>query len=129
MSGSHDRKGLGQAFLRHVERTGALLYIIDSAGVDGRDPVEDLLNLREELERYSPELLEKPSMIIANKIDLEESRKYLDELDALVEMLGADGVVGMKRMSLATGEGLAEAVMALRSELAVDVDVDAMRQR
>jgi len=70
IDGAHQGIGLGHDFLRHIERTSFLVYVIDMGGVDGRDPLEDYVNLREELELYNAELLARPSVIIANKMDV-----------------------------------------------------------
>jgi GTP-binding protein len=61
--------GLGHDFLRHIERTRLLLFIIDMGGVDGRDPADDLQNLRRELKLYREELATRPCLVIANKMD------------------------------------------------------------
>ena len=74
---AHKGVGLGHDFLRHVERTQFLLFVIDMAGVDGRKPAEDFLSLREELRLYSPDLAERPYAIVANKMDEEAARKNL----------------------------------------------------
>lgn len=65
-------KGLGFAFLKHVERTSFLIYIVELAPFQGRDPFEELLLLREELAAYNPNLLEKPFLVVVNKIDQED---------------------------------------------------------
>lgn len=76
---AHTGAGLGHEFLRHVERTRALVFIVDMAGTDGRHPADDFLTLRDELERYKPELRERPALIAANKMDVPESAKLLKE--------------------------------------------------
>ena len=83
--------GLGLAFLKHLERSKALLYVIDMEGTDGREPWNDYLVLRKEIEEYSPELASRPSLIVANKMDgaaaaenvkrfVKETHKRLDKL-------------------------------------------------
>lgn len=74
---AHKGVGLGHDFLRHVERTHFLLFVIDMAGYDGRDPAEDFLNLREELRLYNPELAERPYWVLANKMDEPAAKKNL----------------------------------------------------
>lgn len=69
IDGAADGVGLGHHFLRHVERSRFLLFVIDMAAEDGRDPAEDYTNLRKELEAYNPELAERPSLVLANKMD------------------------------------------------------------
>lgn len=70
IDGAHDGVGLGFEFLRHIERSAFLIFIIDMAAADGRDPVEDYRNLRKELKLYRADLLERPTLIVANKMDL-----------------------------------------------------------
>ena len=77
LKGAHLGVGLGHDFLRHVERTKFLLFVVDMAGVDGRNPAEDYMNLREELRLYNPELAERPYAVIANKMDEEAAKKNL----------------------------------------------------
>jgi GTP-binding protein len=69
IQGAHENKGLGHRFLRHIERCKILVLIIDMAGTDGRKPMDDYKILLDELECYNPELLEKPRLVIANKMD------------------------------------------------------------
>lgn len=66
---AHKNKGLGFAFLKHIERTSLLIYVIDVAGIDGRDPYEDFVTLQEELKAYNPSMLQKPFLVVLNKID------------------------------------------------------------
>ena len=117
MDGAHDNRGLGHDFLRHIERTRALVYVIDAAGVDGRDPVEDLRQLRTELELYSPGLSSRPSIVVANKTDLPAAAEHVPRLREEVGGLAGDGVVGMLESSFATGAGVGAVVMALRGRL------------
>ncbi len=69
--------GLGTAFLRHLERATALLYVIDMSGCDGREPWQDYEVLRREVSEYSLSLAEKPSLVVANKLDTEAGRENL----------------------------------------------------
>ena len=68
IEGAHEGTGLGLEFLRHVERTKLLLHVIDVSST-GRDPVEDFLTISRELELYKADLLEKPQMVAASKMD------------------------------------------------------------
>lgn len=79
IEGAHLNKGLGFEFLRHIERTKLLLYVLDASGIDGRTPYDDLIVLRRELEKYNPELLERPSLIVLNKCDTDESKELLQQ--------------------------------------------------
>jgi len=69
IEGAHRNAGLGHAFLRHIERCKILVLLLDMAGADGRAPWEDYKNLLRELELYDPALLEKPRLVVANKMD------------------------------------------------------------
>lgn len=75
IEGAHEGVGLGHDFLRHIERTRILVFVLDMAGVDGRHPVEDYRSLRRELALYREELLERPYLVVANKMDLPESKE------------------------------------------------------
>ncbi|MBQ0017033.1 MAG: GTPase ObgE [Clostridiales bacterium] len=70
IEGASDGKGLGFEFLRHVERTRMLLHVVDIAGVDYRDPLEDFVVINKELEKYSKQLSKVPQVVVLNKIDL-----------------------------------------------------------
>ena len=69
IEGASEGIGLGHEFLRHVERTKVIIHIVDAAGTEGRDPIQDIHAINKELREYNPELLEKPQVIAANKID------------------------------------------------------------
>ena len=77
IEGAHKGRGLGHEFLRHIERTKALVHIIDMAGVDGRDPVSDYKLLNEELFCYNKTLGTKSQIVVANKMDLEAASANL----------------------------------------------------
>lgn len=68
---AHENKGLGISFLRHIERTSILIFVVDISGFEERDPLEDYLVLREELQEYNEDLLAKPFLVVLNKIDME----------------------------------------------------------
>jgi GTP-binding protein len=70
---------LGLEFLRHIERTKLLIYVLDASGLEGRTPIEDYTVLRHELESYNPELLQRPYLVVLNKIDLESAEEYIKE--------------------------------------------------
>jgi GTPase len=77
IKGAHEGSGLGHSFLRHIERSGILVYVIDMAGTDGRVPYEDYRILREELEQHREGLTGRPSLVVANKMDVPESEENL----------------------------------------------------
>ena len=70
IEGAADGAGLGHDFLRHIERTRLILHVVDAAGTEGRDPVEDILAINKELSAYGADLKNKPQIIAANKIDM-----------------------------------------------------------
>lgn len=74
IEGAHQDKGLGLEFLKHIERTKILFYVLD---LTSEDPLKDLKTLKDEIESYNPKILQKPSLVIFNKTDLEESDKAL----------------------------------------------------
>jgi GTP-binding protein len=80
IEGAHDNVGLGHDFLRHIERCRLFCYVLDMAGTDGRDPLDDLAKLREELDCYEPGLSQRPAFIVANKMDMPESAPNLERL-------------------------------------------------
>lgn len=69
--------GLGIQFLRHIERTRVLLHVIDMSGMEGRDPFDDFLAINHELETYNLRLLERPQIVVANKMDMPDSEENL----------------------------------------------------
>lgn len=88
IEGAHEGVGLGFEFLRHVERTKLLLHVVDVAGVDGRDPLDDFMTINEELRKYNPKLAERPQVVAANKTDLTEGRERLEGFTKAVEGMG-----------------------------------------
>lgn len=80
IEGASQGVGLGYEFLRHVERTRVLIHVLDAAGSEGRNPIEDFRAINKELEIYSPRLAEKKQIVAANKIDLIEDEKQLETL-------------------------------------------------
>jgi GTP-binding protein len=77
IEGAHENRGLGHEFLRHITRCRVLLFVIDMAGSEGRDPISDLEILRREIKEYDDELARFPWKIIANKMDLEGATENL----------------------------------------------------
>lgn len=73
IEGAHKNKGLGLEFLRHIERTQVLLFILDASGIDGRNPTDDFNVLQQELSSYDSTLLSRPFLVLLNKMDCEES--------------------------------------------------------
>lgn len=102
--GAHRNRGLGLAFLRHIERCGFLLFVVDLSAPEPWAQVDDL---KSELEQYEQGLSERPHVIVANKIDLPEARAKLPELRA---RLGPTAIA----LSAATGENLEELLLRLK---------------
>jgi len=110
IEGAHLGRGLGDRFLRHIERTRILIHIIDMAGIDGRNPNDDFVKLNNELAEYSERLKTKKQIIAANKMDLAEAK-------ANIKNFKAAGSKKVYRISAATGEGLSELLKATANEL------------
>ncbi|MBE7032033.1 MAG: GTPase ObgE [Ruminococcaceae bacterium] len=85
IEGAHEGVGLGHDFLRHVERTRVLLHFVDVSGCEGRDPVEDVHIINNELVKYSEKLAEKPQIIIANKMDIPSFAENYEKFKATME--------------------------------------------
>ena len=77
IEGAHEGVGLGHQFLRHVERTRVILHVIDMASIEGRDPYEDYVKINAELKAYDPRLMDRPQIIVANKMDMPEAEENL----------------------------------------------------
>lgn len=93
IEGASEGIGLGIQFLRHVERTKVLLHVIDMGGADDREPWDDYLAINQELYRYDPELLERPTIIVANKMDVPEAELYLEDFkDRLPKYYAEQGI-------------------------------------
>lgn len=78
IEGASQGVGLGDKFLRHIERTKVIAHIVDMSGLEGRDPFDDYQVINKELENFSPKLLKKPMVVIANKMDMPEAKKNLE---------------------------------------------------
>ncbi len=102
IEGAHAGAGLGDAFLKHIERTRLLVHVVDVSGADGRDPLDAYRTVRQEMGLYSKELLARPQVVVANKIDRPGARAHLP---AFAQALAAEGVP-VVAVSAATGEGL-----------------------
>ena len=106
IEGASEGVGLGLEFLRHIERTRVMIHVVDAAGTEGRDPIADIKAIDKELAAYDPELLKKPQVIAANKID----SIYGDEneiIKALKDEFEKDGIKVFP-ISAVSGQGLKE---------------------
>jgi GTP-binding protein len=117
IEGASEGVGLGDRFLRHVERTRVLVHLIDLGAMmlEGRDPLADYGALRTELGRYRPELLERTEIVLLNKTDL-VPEEHTGDVNALAATLAARGRAVL-RGSGATGQGMRELVIALARTL------------
>jgi len=96
-------EGLGDKFLRHIERTRVIAHVIDMASVEGRDPYEDYLLINKELEAFNKKLMDKPMIIIANKMDVDGALENLKEFKKKVDL-------DVFEVSAATNTGLQKVV-------------------
>lgn len=110
IEGAHKGAGLGHQFLRHIERTRVLLFVIDASGIEGRDPVDDLRVLRNEINAYRQDLANRPFLVFANKIDLEEAKANVEKIEKVAGELGAASFFSG---SAATHQGLKEMLFSL----------------
>ena len=111
IEGAHKGVGLGHEFLRHITRCRIFLFVVDTAGSEGRNPVEDIQNLRRELDLYDSRLSERPWFIVANKMDLggaEENLKALGKRFPKIDIVP---------ISAAKGEGTDEVKEKLAKRL------------
>lgn len=106
IEGAHRGLGLGHQFLRHLERTKVLVHVVDVSGAEGRDPVEDLETVRQELRLFQPALAAKPQIVAANKMDA-VSDETSDGVARLAERAAAHGLPFF-RISAVTGAGVPE---------------------
>jgi len=117
IEGAHRGVGLGHEFLRHITRCPVLIFVIDVAGSEGRSPVEDLQNLRKEIDLYDPMLSSRPWLIVANKMDLPNAN---ENLDTLREKFPKISIVPI---SAANGEGIDTLKKALAERMTGDQDI------
>ncbi len=125
IEGASEGTGLGIQFLRHVERTRLLLHVLDVAGTEGRNPVEDFHKINEELKKYSEKLANRKQLIVANKMDSVQDETNIQEIEKLAQENGLE----LYKISAATGEGLrelfnhvAEVIKTLPKEEIIDID-------
>lgn len=111
IDGAHQNRGLGHRFLRHIERCNLLLFVLDCAGVDGRNPLHDFRQLQDELKHYEPAMLRKPALVAANKTDLETAGQNLAKLRKAVAPLQ------LYPISCTTGDGIEALAEALQQHL------------
>ena len=114
IKGASEGAGLGHDFLRHIDRCRLLVHLVDVSGSEGRDPIADFDAINQELRQYSPELADRPQIVVANKTDLLADPAQLDAFRAHVEEAGYTFMA----MSAATHQGTRELVQAIAARLA-----------
>jgi GTPase len=117
IEGAHADVGLGHDFLRHIVRCKLLVFVLDMAGSEGREPLDDLQKLRKELDLYDPKLSERPWIVVANKMDLSDAKERLKgfkrryrKLEILpISASNGEGIEPLKKRlgELVLGEGSA----------------------
>ncbi len=115
IEGASEGVGLGHEFLRHVERTKMMIHVVDAAGIEGRDPVEDIYKINAELEAYNKEISMRPQVIAANKVDL----IYSEDEDPIQRLRDEFEPKGIKVFPISgvTGEGLSDLLYYVNNEL------------
>ena len=108
IEGAHRGAGLGDRFLRHLERTRVLVHLLDATAGNGRTPLRDYESLNRELRLYDPELAKRPQIVVLNKIDVPEVRRKLKTLAAPFKRRGLE----LLAVSAATGEGVPQLLEA-----------------
>ena len=106
IEGASQGEGLGDKFLRHIERTRVIAHVIDMSGSEMRDPYEDYLLINKELKEFNEKLLEKPQIVIANKMDIPGAKENLEEFKKKVD-------VEIYEISAATNQGLDKVINRL----------------
>lgn len=111
IEGASEGVGLGHDFLRHIERTRVLVHVVDAASTEGRDPIADIKAINKELETYNPDLIKRPQIIAANKIDAiyEDGESPIDKLKAEFEPQG----IRVYPISAVSGQGIKELLYAV----------------
>ena len=117
IEGAHLGEGLGDKFLRHIERTRVIAHVIDMSGIEGRNPYDDFVTINNELENFDKKILKKPQIIIANKMDIASSKNNLEEFKKKVDL-------PIYEISAINGEGLDKVLIALADILDKEEKVD-----
>lgn len=112
IEGASEGIGLGHQFLRHVERTRVIVHVVDMSGMEGRDPYEDFMIINKELRDYDERLLERPQIIVANKMDMPQAEEHLQKFKERV-----DSKHTIFPISAISKQGLKELLYAIADEL------------
>lgn len=116
IEGASEGIGLGHEFLKHIERTKVIIHMVDAASVEGRDPLDDIKKINAELEAYNPELLKKPQVIAANKIDVFYGDDEESTLTLLREEFEPQGIKVFP-ISAVAGKGVKELLYYVKGQL------------
>lgn len=117
IEGASEGVGLGHQFLRHIERTKAIIHIVDAASTEGRDPIADIKAINAELEAYNPDLLKRPQVIAANKIDaIYDDGSGTNPVELIKAAFEPEGIK-VYPISAVTGQGVKELLYAVRELL------------
>lgn len=116
IEGASSGVGLGFEFLRHIERTKVIIHIVDAAGTEGRDPIDDIYKINSELKAYDPELAKRPQVIAANKIDVLYEGEESDEVKLIKEEFEPSGIKVFP-ISAVSGKGIKELLFYVRQML------------
>ena len=135
IEGAHEGHGLGHQFLRHIERTKVIIHLVDVSSASGRDAVEDFDTIRKELKLYNPELLKKPHLVAANKIDAVDDPKRVTTLEKRAKKLklkffeiSAVAGTGVKELIEAAWPIIAKARELEAKAIAIDKDEQEERE-
>ncbi|MET3682534.1 GTP-binding protein [Alkalibacillus flavidus] len=112
IEGANEGVGLGFQFLRHIERTRVIVHVIDMSGIEGRDPYDDYVTINNELQSYDETLLERPQIIVANKMDMPDAETHLEMFK---EQLGED--IPIFPISAYTQSGLRDVLFEIADTL------------
>ena len=117
IEGASEGVGLGHQFLRHIERTKVIIHIVDAASTEGRNPIADIKAINAELEAYNPELLKRPQVIAANKIDaIYDDGSGTNPVELIKEAFEPEGIK-VYPISAVSGQGVKELLYAVRELL------------
>ena len=116
IEGASEGVGLGHEFLRHIERTKVMIHLVDAASTEGRDPIEDIYKINEELRAYNEEISKRPQVIAANKIDAIYVEDGEDPVQKLKDEFEPQGIKVFP-ISAVTGQGLKELLYYVRDLL------------
>ena len=116
IEGASEGVGLGFEFLRHIERTRVIVHIVDAAGTEGRDPVEDIRKINTELETYNPEMAKRPQVIAANKIDVLFDGEEAEEVQKIRDAFEPEGIKVFP-ISAVSGKGVKALLYEVRRML------------